>query len=69
MNGLWLTIDIDGLSMVLVKVNGGSQKKAKMQKKHDLLKKHRDKQTLDRLTWSNVTKVSLVNHFSSILAL
>ena len=23
MNGLWLTIDIDGLSMVLVKVNGG----------------------------------------------
>ena len=32
MNGLWLTIDIDGLSMVLVKVNGGSQKKAKTQK-------------------------------------
>ena len=31
MNGLWLTIDIDGLSMVLVKVNGGSQKKAKTQ--------------------------------------
>ena len=69
MNGLWLTIDIDGLSMVLVKVNGGSQKKAKTQKKHDLLKKHRGKQTLDRLTWSNVTKVSLVNHFSSLLAL
>ena len=39
-------------------------------KKHNLLKKkHRDKQTLDRLTWSNVTKVSLVNHFSSLLAL
>ena len=69
MNGLWLTIDIDGLSMVLGKVNAGSQKKAKTQKKHDLLKKHRGKQTLDRLTWSNVTKVSLGNHFSSILAL
>ena len=38
MDGLWLTIDIDGLSMVLVEVNGGSQKKAKTQKKHDLLK-------------------------------
>ena len=37
---LWLTIDIDGLSMVLVEVNGGSQKKAKTQKKHDLLKKN-----------------------------
>ena len=48
MDGLWLTIDIDGLSMVLVEVNGGSQKKAKTQKKHDLLKKHRGKQTLDR---------------------
>ena len=31
--------------------------------------KHRNKQTLDRLTWPNVTKVSLGNHFSSILAL
>ena len=31
--------------------------------------KHRGKQTLDRLTWPNVTKVSLGNHFSSILAL
>ena len=30
--------------------------------------KHRGKQTLDRLTWPNVTKVSLGNHFSSILA-
>ena len=39
MDGLWLTIGIDGLSMVLVEVNGGSQKKAKTQKKHDLLKK------------------------------
>ena len=33
MDGLWLTIDIDGLSMVLVEVNGGSQKEAKTQKK------------------------------------
>ena len=32
MDGLWLTIDIDGLSMVLVEVNDGSQKKAKTQK-------------------------------------
>ena len=32
MDGLWLTIDIDGLSMVLVEVNGGSQKKANPQK-------------------------------------
>ena len=32
MDCLWLTIDIDGLSMVLVEVNGGSQKKAKTQK-------------------------------------
>ena len=39
MDGLWLTIDIDGLSMVLVEVNNGSQKKAKAQKKHDLLQK------------------------------
>ena len=30
-NGLWLTIDIDGLSMVLVEMNSGSQKKAKTQ--------------------------------------
>ena len=36
---LWLTIDIDGLSMVLVEVNGGSQKKGQNAKKHDLLKK------------------------------
>ena len=39
MDGLWLTIDIDGLSMVLVEVNGGSQKKANTQKQYDLLKK------------------------------
>ena len=32
MDGLWLTIDIDGLSMVLVEVNSSSQKKAKTQK-------------------------------------
>ena len=70
MNGLWLTIYIDGLSMVLGKVNAGSQKKGQNAKKHDLLKKkHMGKLTLDRLTWSNVTKVSLVNHFSSLLAL
>ena len=30
--------------------------------------KHRNKQTLDTLTWPNVTKVTLGNHFSSILA-
>ena len=40
MDGLWLTIDIDGLSMVLVEVNSSSQKKAKTQNKHDLLKKN-----------------------------
>ena len=37
---LWLTIDIDGLSMVLGKVKAGSQKKAKKQKKHDLFNKY-----------------------------
>jgi len=40
MNGLWLTIYIDGLSMVLGKVNAGSQKKAKTQKKHNLFNKN-----------------------------
>ena len=40
MDGLWLTIDIDGLSMVLVEVNGGSQKKAKTQKKTCFVKKN-----------------------------
>ena len=45
------------------------KKRPKRKQKHDLLKKHRGKQTLDRLTWSNVTKVSLWNHFSSIFAL
>ena len=69
MDGLWLTIDIDGLSMVLVESERRFTKKGQNAKKHDLLKKHRGKQTLDRLTWSNVTKVSLVNHFSSLLAL
>ena len=39
---LWLTIDIDGLSiMVLGKVKAGSQKKAKNKKKHDLFNKYR----------------------------
>ena len=36
---LWLTIDIDGLSMVLGKVNAGLQKGQK-QKKHDLFNKY-----------------------------
>ena len=40
MDGLRLTIDIDGLSMVLVEVNGGLQRKAKTQIKHGLLKKN-----------------------------
>ena len=37
---LWLTIDIDGLSMVLGKVKAGSQKKPKNKKKHDLFNKY-----------------------------
>ena len=69
MNGLWLTIDINGLSMVLGKVNAGSQKRPNRKKTRFFQQKHRGKQTLDRLTWPNVTKVSLGNHFSSILAL
>ena len=69
MNGLWLTIDFDGLSMVLGKVNAGSQKRPKRKKTWFVQQKHRGKQTLDRLTWPNVTKVSLGNHFISILAL
>ena len=36
---LWLTIDIDGLSMVLGKVKAGSQKGQKT-KKHDLFNKY-----------------------------
>ena len=46
-------------------------KKRPKRKKTWFVKKktHRGKQTLDRLTWSNITKVSLVNHFSSLLAL
>ena len=38
--GLWLTIDIDGLSMVLGKVKAGSQKRPKNKKKHDLFNKY-----------------------------
>ena len=68
MNGLWLTIYIDGLSMVLGKVNAGSQKRPKRKKTWFVQQKHRNKQTLDTLTWPNVTKVTLGNHFSSILA-
>ena len=30
MNGLWLAIDIDGLSIVLGKMNAGSQKRPKL---------------------------------------
>ena len=37
---LWLTIDIDGLSMVLGKVKAGSQKGQKTKKKHDLFNKY-----------------------------
>ena len=37
---LWLTIDIDGLSMVLGKVEAGSQKRPKNKKKHDLFNKY-----------------------------
>ena len=37
---LWLTIDIDGLSMVLGKVKAGSQKRPKNKKKHDLFNKY-----------------------------
>ena len=37
---LWLTIDIDGLSMVLGKVKAGSQKGQFFLKKHDLFNKY-----------------------------
>ena len=37
---LWLTIDIDALSMVLGKVKAGSQKRPKNKKKHDLFNKY-----------------------------
>ena len=37
---LWLTIDIDGLSMVLGKVKAGSQKGQKTKKTHDLFNKY-----------------------------
>ena len=41
-----------------LRVKAGSQKKAKKQKKHDLFNKYipRGEQSLDRLTWPNVTK-------------
>ena len=54
---LWLTIDIDGLSMVLGKVKAGSQKRPKNKKKAWFVQQiPRGKQSLDRLTWPNVTK-------------
>ena len=39
MDGLWLAIDIDGLSMILVEVNGGSKKKGQNAKKTWFVKK------------------------------
>ena len=54
---LWLTIDIDGLSMVLGKVKAGSQKRPKNKRKTLFVQQiPRGKQSLDRLTWPNVTK-------------
>ena len=53
---LWLTIDIDGLSMVLGKVKAGSQKGQKTKKAWFVQQIPRGKQSLDRLTWPNVTK-------------
>ena len=54
---LWLTIDIDGLPMVLGKVKAGSQKRAKKQNKAQFVQQiPRGEQFLDRLTWPNVTK-------------
>ena len=54
---LWLTIDIHGFPMVLGKVKAGSQKKAKKQIKAWFLQQiPRGEQSLDRLTWPNVTK-------------
>ena len=52
---LWLTIDINGFPMVFGKVKAGSQEKAKKQKKAWFVQ-NRGEQSLDRLTWSNVTK-------------
>ena len=47
---LWLTIDIDGLSMVLGKVKAGSQKRPKNKKKTWLVQQiPRGKQSLDAL--------------------
>ena len=44
------------------------KKRPKRKKTWFVQQKHRNKQTLDTLTWPNVTKVTLGNHFSSILA-
>ena len=44
------------------------KKRPKRKKTWIVQQKHRNKQTLERLTWPNVTKVTLGNHFSSILA-
>merc|ERR1712052_82694 len=53
---LWLTIDIDGLSMVLGKVKAGSQKRPKNKIKALFVQQiPRGNQSLDRLTWPNVT--------------
>ena len=57
---LWLTIDIDGLSMVLGKVKTGSQKRPKSKKKAWLVQQiPRGKQSLDRLTWPNVMQLHI----------
>ena len=58
MDGLWLTIDIDGLSMVLVEVNGGSQKKAKTQKKTWFVKKTQGQ--------TNFRQTNLVQRYKSV---
>jgi len=57
MDGLWLTIDIDGLSMVLVKVNGGSQKRPK-RKKTRFLKKTQGQ--------TNFIQTNLVQRYKSV---
>ena len=52
---LWLTID--GLSMVLGKVKANSQKRPKNKRKTLFVQQiPRGKQSLDKLTWPNVTK-------------
>ena len=53
---MW-TIGVDGLSMVLGKVKAGSHKRPKYKKKAWFVQQiPRGKQSLDRLTWPNVTK-------------